>query len=76
MSFHAGPNDVLRPGRDVANIVARYEKVVDDLASSGAQLLLLTAPSLRCRTAASGTRTGCILPRKGTPGWPLPCSEP
>jgi lysophospholipase L1-like esterase len=99
LSFHAGPNDVLRPGRDVGAVVRRYDAAVGDLVASGVQVLLFTVieraggtgrtaarlaerfaqfnagvrrtaraparwssrwvPSRRCRTAGSGTRTGC-----------------
>jgi hypothetical protein len=31
LSFHAGPNDVLRPGRDVGAVVHRYDAAVGDL---------------------------------------------
>ncbi len=42
VSFHAGPNDVLRPGRDVAAVVARYDAAVGRLAEAGVQALLFT----------------------------------
>ncbi len=42
VSFHAGPNDVLRPGRDVAAVVSRYDRAVADLAAAGVQVLLFT----------------------------------
>ena len=42
LSFHAGPNDVLRPGRDVRAVVDRYDAAVGDLVASGVQVLLFT----------------------------------
>jgi lysophospholipase L1-like esterase len=42
LSFHAGPNDVLRPGRDVRPVVERYDAAVGDLVASGVQVLLFT----------------------------------
>ncbi len=42
VSFHAGPNDVLRPGRDVGAVVARHAHAVAALRSSGVQVLLFT----------------------------------
>ena len=42
VSFHAGPNDVLRPGRDVGAVVSRYGDAVAGLRASGVQVLLFT----------------------------------
>jgi lysophospholipase L1-like esterase len=42
VSFHAGPNDVLRPGRDVDAVVSRYADAVAGLRASGIQVLLFT----------------------------------
>ncbi len=42
VSFHAGPNDVLRPGRDVDDVVARYAAAVAGLCGAGVQVLLFT----------------------------------
>ncbi len=42
VSFHAGPNDVLRPGRDVGAVVARYRRAVAGLRESGVEVLLFT----------------------------------
>ena len=42
VSFHAGPNDVLRPGRDVDAVVARYADAVAELERAGVQALLFT----------------------------------
>jgi len=42
VSFHAGPNDVLRPGRDVGAVVSRYDVAVGRLEEAGVQVLLFT----------------------------------
>jgi hypothetical protein len=42
VSFHAGPNDVLRPGRDVSAVVERYAAAVARLEEAGVQVLLFT----------------------------------
>ena len=42
LSFHAGPNDVLRPGRDVDAVVVRYAEAVAGLRTAGVQVLLFT----------------------------------
>ena len=42
ISFHAGPNDVLRPRVDVDGVVTRYGAAVAALARSGATVLLFT----------------------------------
>lgn len=42
VAFHAGPNDVLRPRRDVAAVVDRYAAVVARLEQPGVQVLLFT----------------------------------
>jgi hypothetical protein len=42
VSFHAGPNDVLRPGRDVDAVVARYADAVAALRAQGVEVLLFT----------------------------------
>ena len=42
VSFHAGPNDVLRPRRDVSAVVSRYDAAVGRLADAGVQVLLFT----------------------------------
>ena len=42
VSFHAGPNDVLRPRRDIAAVVGRYDAAVKELAAAGVQVLLFT----------------------------------
>src|SRR3954451_16934611 len=43
VSFHAGPNDVLRPrGPDLADILTRYDAAVGRLRAAGPQVLLFT----------------------------------
>jgi lysophospholipase L1-like esterase len=42
ISFHAGPNDVLRPRVDLPALLGRYEAAVEQLRSTGAQVLLFT----------------------------------
>lgn len=42
VSFHAGPNDVLRPGRDVDAVVTRYGEAVAGLRAAGIEVLLFT----------------------------------
>jgi lysophospholipase L1-like esterase len=41
-SFHAGPNDVLRPRTDVAAVLQRYDRAVGALAGAGVPTLLFT----------------------------------
>ena len=43
ITFHAGANDVLRPGTDLDDLFARYDSAVERLASSGAQVVLFTS---------------------------------
>ena len=42
ISFHAGPNDMLRPRLDLPGLLGRYESAVAGLRESGAQVLLFT----------------------------------
>ena len=42
ISFHAGPNDVLRPRVDLPALLERYEDTVRKLRATGAQVLLFT----------------------------------
>jgi lysophospholipase L1-like esterase len=42
ISFHAGPNDVLRPRVDLPALLGRYEAAVERLCGTGAQVLLFT----------------------------------
>lgn len=44
LTFHAGPNDVLRPGTDLDELIARYAMTVHDIAAStDATLVLFTS---------------------------------
>lgn len=43
VTFHAGPNDVLRPGADHAALLARYEAAVARLRGTGARVVLFTS---------------------------------
>jgi lysophospholipase L1-like esterase len=45
LTFHAGGNDVLRPGTDLPDLFDRYDAAVAQLASSGAKLLVFTSLS-------------------------------
>jgi len=51
LSFHAGANDVLRPGYNPEIVLPQYREAVRNLAATGAQLLLFTAIE---RVAKSG----------------------
>jgi len=51
LSFHAGANDVLRPGYNPEIVLPQYREAVRTLAATGAQLLLFTAIE---RVAKSG----------------------
>lgn len=51
VSFHAGANDVLRPGYNPEIVLRQYREAVRKLAATGAQLLLFTAIE---RVAKSG----------------------
>lgn len=42
VSFHAGGNDVLRPGVDLDSLAAPYDAAVAELRATGAQVLLFT----------------------------------
>jgi lysophospholipase L1-like esterase len=50
VTFHAGPNDVLRPGVDRPGLLGRYEAAVEQLVGSGARVVLFTS-----LTRAGGT---------------------
>jgi lysophospholipase L1-like esterase len=43
ITFHAGANDVLRPGTDLADLGRRYAQAVSQLRGSGAQVVLFTS---------------------------------
>ncbi|MGN6334160.1 MAG: SGNH/GDSL hydrolase family protein [Motilibacteraceae bacterium] len=42
VTFHAGPNDVLRPRVDLPDVLRRYDDAVARLRASGAEVLLFT----------------------------------
>lgn len=63
MSFHAGPNDVLRPGRDIAAIVARYDAVVRELTAAVPQVLLFTVIE---RAGGAGRKAARLAARFAT----------
>jgi lysophospholipase L1-like esterase len=42
ISFHAGPNDVLRPRADLPGLLTRYAETVGRLRATGTQVLLFT----------------------------------
>ena len=44
-TFHAGPNDVLRRGTDLAGLCSRYEEAVRRLAEGSERVLLFTSTS-------------------------------
>jgi lysophospholipase L1-like esterase len=52
VSFHAGPNDVLRPRADVPALVGRYDAAVGTLAAAGIRTILFTVVE---RTGAGRT---------------------
>jgi lysophospholipase L1-like esterase len=43
VTFHAGPNDVLRPGTDLQDLYSRYDAAVRRLVGSGATVVLFTS---------------------------------
>lgn len=43
VTFHAGPNDVLRPGTDLDDLARRYGGAVAQLAETGATVVLFTS---------------------------------
>ena len=51
VSFHAGANDLLRPGYDSALVLPKYQKAVRQLAATGCQIMVFTAIE---RVAKSG----------------------
>jgi lysophospholipase L1-like esterase len=42
VTFHAGPNDLLRPGADTTSVALRYERAVRLLSDTGVRVLLFT----------------------------------
>jgi lysophospholipase L1-like esterase len=57
ISFHAGPNDVLRPRVDLPGVLGRYEGAVAGLRASGADVITFTVIG---RTGGTG-RTADLL---------------
>ena len=55
VSFHAGPNDVLRPRADVPALLARYDAAVAALAAAGIRTVLFTVVE-RTGTGRTATR--------------------
>jgi lysophospholipase L1-like esterase len=53
-SFHAGGNDALRPGTDLAALLTEYEDAVARLTATGARVLLLTVIQRDRRGVARG----------------------
>ena len=43
ITFHAGANDVLRPGTDLPDLYARYDAAVEQLTATGARVVLFTS---------------------------------
>ena len=43
VTFHAGPNDVLRPGMELTGVAARYDEAVGQLNAVGNTVVLFTA---------------------------------
>lgn len=43
VTFHAGANDVLRPGADIAGLYVRYDAAVQRLRATGARVVLFTS---------------------------------
>ena len=43
ITFHAGANDVLRPGTDLDDLFARYDSAVEHLTATGARVVLFTS---------------------------------
>ena len=63
VTFHAGPNDVLRPRVDLGGLLHRYGAAVDDLARSGAQVVLFTVIG---RSGARGRLVDAVAARFAT----------
>ena len=60
VSFHAGPNDVLRPRVDLGDLLHRYGGAVDRLARGGAQVVLFTVVG---RSGARGRLVDAVAAR-------------
>lgn len=76
VTFHAGPNDVLRPGTDVDDLARSYARAVAQLAQTGATVVLFTslaraggsgrfADRLEARFAAFNRRIRTVAARHG-----------
>lgn len=76
VTFHAGPNDVLRPGTRLDALMRQYEGAVVALAETGAQVVLFTsltraggsgrlADRLEARFAAFNRRVRLVAQRHG-----------
>lgn len=60
VSFHAGPNDVLRPRVDLGGLLHRYGATVGRLADTGAQVVLFTVIG---RSGARGRLVDAVAAR-------------
>jgi len=66
VSFHAGPNDILRPGRDVDAVVVRYAEAVAGLRAAGVQVLLFTVIERAGGTGRTAARLAARFARFNT----------
>ncbi|GLY18400.1 SGNH hydrolase [Kineosporia sp. NBRC 101677] len=57
VSFHAGANDILRPGVDVPRLLGKYEETVARLRENGSQVLLFTVGGTPRDTSRSPRRS-------------------
>jgi lysophospholipase L1-like esterase len=67
ISFHAGPNDLLRPRVELSAVLDRYEDAVAGLRASGADVLLFTMtgpPGSTSRASAALTRRFTLFNRR------------
>lgn len=62
ISFHAGPNDVLRPRVDLPGLLARYERAAARLRATGARVVLFT---VIVRTGGTGRTADLLAARFG-----------
>ncbi len=60
LTFHAGPNDVLRRGTDLADLTRRYDRAVAGVVASAPQVLLFTAIG---RAGGQGRLAGWLADR-------------
>ena len=63
VTFHAGPNDVLRPRVDLGGLLHRYGAAVDRLARTGARVVLFTVIG---RSGARGRLVDAVATRFAT----------